>query len=122
MKQFQINRAYEVLVKLSKMELPIKIAYGVYMLIKELATQYEFSLQQEKIMIEKYHGEIHQDGSISFQSVEDSKDFQKELIELNNLEPEIKVSPVTINIGNLKGQSITPSDIISLEGFVNFVD
>ena len=122
MKQFKINQAYIALTRLSEMKLPIKAAYGVYVLTKQLSTPYEFSLQQEKGLIEKYHGNIQKDGMISFQSSEDTNNFQKELIELNNFEQEIEIKPVTINISDLNGQSIIPSDIISLEGFVNFVD
>lgn len=120
MKQSEINKSYNALVRLSQMRLPIKTAFSVYQLVKKIEEPYKFALEEEKKLINKYNAEVKENGIISFSSAEDKDSFQNELQELNQLDHDIEIEPLVIKIEDLGEQTITPSDIFALEGFVEF--
>ena len=120
MKQSEINKSYNALVRLSQMRLPIKTAFSVYQLVKKIEEPYKFALEEEKKLINKYNAEVKENGIISFSSAEDKNSFQNELQELNQLDHDIEIEPIIIKIEDLGEQTITPSDIFALEGFVEF--
>ena len=120
MKQSEINKSYNALVRLSQVRLPIKTAFSVYQLVKKIEEPYKFALEEEKKLINKYNAEVKENGIISFSSAEDKNSFQNELQELNQLDHDIEIEPIVIKIEDLGEQTITPSDIFALEGFVKF--
>lgn len=120
MKQSEINKSYNALVRLSQVRLPIKTAFSVYQLIKKIEEPYKFAFEEEKKLINKYNAEVKENGIISFSSAEDKNSFQNELQELNQLDHDIEIEPIVIKIEDLGEQTITPSDILALEGFVEF--
>lgn len=120
MKQSEINKSYNALVRLSQMRLPIKTAFSVYQLVKKMEEPYKFALEEEKKLINKYNAEVKENGIISFSSAEDKGSFQNELQELNQLDHDIEIEPIVIKMEDLGEQTITPSDIFALEGFVEF--
>lgn len=120
MKQSEINKSYNALVRLSQVRLPIKTAFSVYQLVKKIEEPYKFALEEEKKLINKYNAEVKENGIISFSSAEDKDSFQNELQELNQLDHDIEIEPIVIKIEDLGEQTITPSDIFALEGFVEF--
>ena len=120
MKQSEINKSYNALVRLSQVRLPIKTAFSVYQLVKKIEEPYKFALEEEKKLINKYNAEVKENGIISFSSAEDKDSFQNELQELNQLNHDIEIEPIVIKIEDLGEQTITPSDILALEGFVEF--
>ena len=120
MKQSEINKSYNALVRLSQVRLPIKTAFSVYQLVKKIEEPYKFALEEEKKLISKYNAEVKENGIISFSSAEDKNSFQNELQELNQLNHDIEIEPIVIKIEDLGEQTITPSDIFALEGFVEF--
>ena len=120
MKQSEINKSYNALVRLSQVRLPIKTAFSVYQLVKKMEEPYKFALEEEKKLINKYNAEVKENGIISFSSAEDKDSFQNELQELNQLDHDIEIEPIVIKIEDLSEQTITPSDILALEGFVEF--
>ena len=120
MKQLEINKSYNALVRLSQVRLPIKTAFSVYQLVKKIEEPYKFALEEEKKLINKYNAEVKENGIISFSSAEDKNSFQNELQELNQLDHDIEIEPIVIKIEDLGEQTITPSDIFALEGFVEF--
>ena len=120
MKQSEINKSYNALVRLSQVRLPIKTAFSVYQLVKKIAEPYKFALEEEKKLISKYNAEVKENGIISFSSAEDKNSFQNELQELNQLDHDIEIEPIVIKIEDLGEQTITPSDIFALEDFVEF--
>ena len=120
MKQSEINKSYNALVRLSQVRLPIKTAFSVYQLVKKIEEPYKFALEEEKKLINKYNAEVKENGIISFSSAEDKDSFQNELQELNQLDHDIEIEPIVIKIEDLGEQTITPSDILALEGFVEF--
>lgn len=120
MKQSEINKSYNALVRLSQVRLPIKTAFSVYQLVKKIEEPYKFAFEEEKKLINKYNAEVKENGIISFGSAEDKNSFQNELQELNQLDHDIEIEPIVIKIEDLGEQTITPSDIFALEGFVEF--
>ena len=120
MKQLEINKSYNALVRLSQVRLPIKTAFSVYQLVKKIEEPYKFALEEEKKLINKYNAEVKENGIISFSSAEDKNSFQNELQELNQLDHDIEIEPIVIKIEDLGEQTITPSDIFALESFVEF--
>lgn len=120
MKQSEINKSYNALVRLSQVRLPIKTAFSVYQLVKKIEEPYKFALEEEKKLINKYNAEVKENGIISFSSAEDKGNFQNELQELNQLDHDIEIEPIVIKMEDLGEQTITPSDIFALEGFVEF--
>ena len=120
MKQSEINKSYNALVRLSQVRLPIKTAFSVYQLVKKMEEPYKFALEEEKKLINKYNAEVKENGIISVSSAEDKNSFQNELQELNQLDHDIEIEPIVIKIEDLGEQTITPSDIFALEGFVEF--
>lgn len=122
MKQFQINKAYGALNKLANMQMPIRDAYNLYILAERIKPAYNFELEQEKKLIEKYAGVLNQStGAITFNDEETTLAFRNEMAELNNFDVDIELTPVPISMDSLAGQKITPIDIMCLDGFVTFV-
>jgi len=120
MKQYQINRAYGALGRLASMQLPVRDSRNVYMLSKQLEDAYNFELEQEKKLLEKYHGVLDKQGGVTFSNTDDAQGFNEELNELHNIEVEVDFEPVTIQCDAMGNQTITPMDIACLDGFVLF--
>lgn len=120
MKQSKINNVYGALTKLAKMQLPARTAFGIYKLAKQIEEIYNFAVDQERKLIDKYHAVIQDDGTITFKSVEDKERFQAELSELNSLEHDIDVCKITIKIDDLGNQTLSMADIFALEDFITF--
>lgn len=122
MKQLQINKAYGALNKLANMQMPVRDAYNLYLLTEQIKPSYNFALEQEKKLLEKYGGVLDQNtGAFMFKDRETTDAFRQEITELNNLDVETEVDPVEISMDALGTQKITPVDIMCLEGFVAFV-
>ena len=120
MKQYQINKAYSALGRLANMQLPVRDSRNLYMLSKQLDNAYNFELEQEKKLIEKYHGVLTGDGGVTFPNSDETKKFGEELAELNNLEVEVEFDPVVISCDAMEDQRISPFDVACLDGFVMF--
>lgn len=124
MKQYQINKAYNVLKKLSHMEFDVKTAYNIFRLIKTLEPACAFQMQHEKKLLEKYGGSINRDGNIVFTSSQYGEDavaqWENELTSLLEMENDLQYDPIQISLNDFASQKITPQDILSLDGFVVF--
>lgn len=120
MTQFNVNKAYVVLAKISEFKLPVKKAYEIYKLAKTLEERYRFAVDEEKKYIEEFNGTINNDGTVSFENAEIYGAFQEKLSELNDMQVDIEITPVVLTEKDLGEQTISPSDIYNLEGFVTF--
>ena len=120
MTQLNINKAYPALIKLGDYKLPVKKAYEIYKLIKIIDDKYKFAVEEEKKYIKQFNGKINADGSVSFENAESFGQFQERLAELNEMQLDINVSAVVLNEADLGNQTISPTDIFNLEGFVVF--
>lgn len=121
MKQYQINKAYGSLQRLSSMQMPIRDSRNIYMLIKSLEDAYNFALEQEQKLMAKYRGQYMEDGSIMFPTPDETTGFRNEISELNMLESDVIFSPVEINCDAFGEQTLSPMDIANLDGFIEFV-
>lgn len=120
MKQYQINKAYSALGRLANMQMPVRDARNLYMLSKQLDDAYNFELEQERKLIEKYNGVLTGDGGVTFPNNDEAKKFGEELAELNNLDVEVDFDPVVIPCDVMDEQRVSPFDIACLDGFVTF--
>lgn len=130
MKHIQFIRAYNALQKISNYDLPVRDAYMVFKLLKEVKLAYEFAAKMERQLIEKYKGQVNDDGSVNFIHGDDEKSksegisnmnkFVAELDELNNTEMDIEFEPIKLSYDAMEGQKISANEIMALDGFVIF--
>lgn len=120
MKQGKIMNAYHALSRLYIQPLPIKEAYKIFGLRKQLDDQYKFEIDREKQSLEQTGGYIDEDGEIRFRIKENAKKFTAAINELSEMEVDIQIKPITIKMDELADLKITPVDIEYLDGFVVF--
>lgn len=120
MKQERINRAYSALLKLKDYKLPLKKAYAIYQLYQSISDAYEFALNEEQKYMLEYKGNPNGDGTVTFPTPTDCAAFRDKMEEISEMDVDVTVEPVPITEKDLGEQTITPSDIANLEGFVSF--
>lgn len=120
MKQHQINSAYQALSKLSTVSFPVKKAYKIFILLKKIKEEFQFSIDREKLLIEKYGGSIQNDGVILFKDDSVARQFKNEIEELNDMDVEIEVAPIKLSGDEYKEYKISPSEMLSLDGLIEF--
>lgn len=112
--------AYPMLQKLITMELPVKVSYQLYKIGKKVEDEKNFFVQEEKKLIEKYHGEVDTVGKINFEDDKNRESFIKEYQELNNLEiKDLDSLPIKINIEDLNIK-LSALEISMLDGVIDF--
>lgn len=121
MKQSQINKAYMALTKIANAAIPVRESYALFKLMKQLEPIYKFELEHERKLLEKYDCQIAEDGGIVMSAPSLAEDFRREFNELLNLEVEEDIVPIAIQMESLKDVRMTAVDMISLEGFVEFI-
>ena len=120
MTQYEINKAYAALMRLSEFRLPVKKARSLYEVTKKAEEHFQFAITEERKYIVEFNGQERPDGTVYFASQEDFGKYQEKIAELNNLEIEWDTNPVTLAESDIGDQTISSSDIHSLEGFVIF--
>lgn len=121
MRQYQINRAYGALLKLSQYMMPVRDSRNVYMLMRQLEPSYSFELEKEKALAAQYHATIDNTGNLKFQNKADADSFARDIDELTNMEVELEYNQIKISCDSLGEQNISPAEIAQLEGFVEFI-
>jgi len=101
-------------------QLPIKDAYNIFGLKKQLNGQYEFEVEREKHFLKQFNGYFDEKGEVRFKKEEDAKRFNNAVMELSEMEIEIQIEPVTMKMDALADLRIAPGDIESLDGIVIF--
>ena len=117
MKQHQFVSAYKVLQKLEQKELPLDISYKFFKLKQSLSEQWEFQLEREKAIIDKYKP-VFNETQLDFESEEAQAGFTKEISELADMDVFTDENKVKIDFNNRIELSI--SDIEALDPFVQF--
>lgn len=120
MKQIQVNKAYQVLQKLSALQLPAKKAFAIYRLAKQFEDPFQFELAFEKKLMEKYNCVMAGDGMFRFPDEEKASAFQKEIEEANNMEVDISFEKVLLTWDDVNSCSLSANEILSLEGIIDF--
>ena len=121
MTQKQMIDIIPTIQKLVGTNLPVKQAYAIFRLAKEIDEQKDFFITSEKKLIEKYNGTVDENGRITFENSNNFAPFAQEYEDLNNLEVEIKESlPIVIKLDEISGGKLTPTDFFNLDGIINF--
>ena len=106
------------------------LSFKIARAAKELASQKDFYIGEERKIIELYaqkdeNGQVKivNGNQISFKDQEDALKFNKDINDLANTEVDI-FEPLEIKMSDFKEgeMDLTPNDLITLDGFVVFVD
>lgn len=107
------------------------VSYKIAKAAKLVDEQNAFYVEEERKIVEHYAVKDKETGQvkiidgnrISFENQDDAMNFNKEINELQQTEVEI-FDPIDIHISDFRSgdMDLTPSDILALEGFVNFID
>lgn len=107
------------------------VSYKIAKAAKLVDEQNTFYVEEERKIVEQYAVKDEETGQvkiidgnrISFANQDDAMNFNKEINELQQTEVEI-FDPIDIHISDFRSgdMDLTPSDILALEGFVNFID
>lgn len=120
MKQGKIITAHQALMNLNRQQLSLPIAYNIHKMMKQTQKAWDFQVEQEQKLFEKYQPKPTKNGGLEFSAKEYEKEFNDYIKELSNMESDIEVTPISIQLAeNVK---ISPSDIEALDGFVEFVE
>lgn len=120
MKQGKIIAAHQALMNLNRQQLSLSSAYNIHKMMKQTQKAWDFQVEQEQKLFEKYQPKSEKNGSLEFATKEDEKEFTEYLKELSNMESDVEIMPISIRLAeNVK---ISPSDIEALGGFVEFVE
>lgn len=117
----QIFNASLILQKLSSMKLPIKKAYAIYSLIKQINEYKNFFIQEEKKLVDKFNATIQENGRLVFQDAEDQIHFIEAHNQMYSQEFE-EFKAVDLNFDDLSDETLSPQDIMALEGIINFIE
>lgn len=118
MKQQQIVNAYKVIQKYKEKELPLDISYGLFKLKKLLQPAWDFELEEEGKIFDKYHPTQGENNELTFASVEDKTNFAKDMASLLDMESDYDEDKVIIDFNNRLDLTLT--DIEALDDFVQF--
>ena len=107
------------------------VSYKIAQALKSLDEQSKFYAEEERKIIEQYAVKDEKTGQvkiidgnrISFKDQDDAINFNKEIIKLQQTEVDI-FDTIDIYMSDFRSgdMDLTPSDILDLEGFVNFID
>lgn len=107
------------------------VSYKIAQASKSLDEQSKFYAEEERKIVEQYAVKDEKTGQvkiidgnrISFKDQDDAINFNKEIIKLQQTEVDI-FDTIDIYMSDFRSgdMDLTPSDILDLEGFVNFID
>lgn len=121
MKQYQFARGYQTLCRFaSSITLPARTAYDVFVMKKKMEPIYMARVDAERSLLESCDGQIGNDGFPVFKSESGADNYRKQLIELNDIDVDEKIKPIEVSFDMLNGQTLLPSDIEDLDGFISF--
>jgi len=119
MKQYTITKAYQALVRFSRLNLPMSTAYAVYMLMNTIEPAYRCGAKLEQDILLSLNIETHGD-RMAFPDKDAAEKYLEKMRELNDMDVDIEVKPIDVSCDALGDQKMMPADIRSLEGFIAF--
>ena len=120
MVQSDVIKAYKALDSIKDTPMPVKIAYQIYKLKKVLETRWEFQVEQETKLAEKFHAIPLEGYRVKFENGDDMDGWNEAIKKLNDMEVnDIFFEPV--KIPNDVDIRVTPETMAALDGFV-FMD
>lgn len=114
----KIVGGYKALLDISNQNMSAKTSYALYKIRMALKPSWDFQIEREKSLMEKY-GERDSDGNYTIKSVEGRREFMQMIAELNSMEEELDIEPITMELPDIN-MSIEQIDAIS--NFVHFTD
>ncbi len=125
MKQSKIIRAYKTLNKLAEEKLPLPVSHKLWTLSRVLLPHWDFQMEKEAEVFQKYGPKYNDDGSVDFGSEENAKAFREEYDKLVS-----ELSELDVDLGDFKKVvlhlddklDISIGDIEALSDFVDFVE
>ena len=108
MTQYQLLQAIPALQLLVNYKLPVKTAEEYK----------EFLINEERKLVNEYHGTVDENGRIQFNNVDDMQNFTTKHNELVALEAE-DAETLVIQADDLGDQKLSASDIALLEGIID---
>ena len=119
MKQSRIINAYSITEALSSSEsLTTMGKWVLYSVRKTLSPHYEFQMEENKKLIEKYNGKVSEN-TIQFETPEDATAFQKEFNEIEELEIDMDFKKQEVKLSDIP--DITIKQMEALEDFIEFI-
>ena len=116
----QIVMGKRALDQIVKLQFPVRTAYSIFKLKKRIDELFEFEVDQEMKTIDKYHGTVKRNGSITFDKKEDSEACSNEMSILLNTEIEEEIGPVAVEFDALGDATLSPEIIEELDGLIIF--
>ncbi len=120
-------QAYLAVKKLNEQDTSIKTAKKVFDLFTKLRKAWDFQVQEELKLYERYPEIDPISHGIKFKSVPEREKaleiinkFNADADEIGNVEFEIEFEPFTINSDNEAGIKLSGSDISKLSAFISF--
>lgn len=117
----ELLNSIPTLQKLSQKQLPIKVSYTISKNIKAIEEELKIYEEERQKLIKKY-AELDKEGKPKVNDngnyiikQENQLDFNKEVLELLNIETDVNISKIDLNA--LEGLKISPSELTS----VNFL-
>lgn len=120
MTQGQVMDAINVLNRVCKQTMPLKLANRLFKLRQALAPAMQFQMEEEAKLMEKYPPSRQEGNQLFFDDKEVGRAFNQKLAELADIESDIEFKPVEIHDGVDIG--IKPDDIGMLQGFVEIIE
>ena len=121
MTAIQLINSLPVIQKLMDLKLPVKKAYSIYTLAKQINDNREFFIKEEKKIIDKFNVTILESGNLEFKSPEDQLQFIEEHNELSNYEVE-DFNIIELSFDDLKEAELSALEIAALDGIIKFID
>lgn len=118
MKQSTIINAYKVIQKHRQDQLPLDVSLAFFKVKKMLDDQWEFQLEKENELIEKYHPTRKENGDLVFDPPENMDKFIEEINAIGDLDIDLDYKKVDAKFGNKIELSV--DEIEALEEFMNF--
>ena len=120
-------KAYNVLQKLNMQETSGRVALQIFKAVNALQSVWDFQLQEAKKILDRHPDFDPNTNSISIESkngdkdlaIEEIKQVDKEILELDNLEVDVEFEPFTIFLSE-EPLKMSGQDIKDLTGFISF--
>lgn len=121
MKQFKIIAAYKTIedIKQRNKEYPLAVAHAIFKIKKTLQDQWDFQVEEERKLFEKYSPVSDDGNSIKFASDEDAKAFSSKIAELSDMDVELDYIKPKIRLS--EQFDLTLSEMEALDDFIEFI-
>lgn len=118
MKQGDIIKAYKATAKLAEQKLPLTTAYKIFKLREQMKPAWDFQAQEEYKLMDEYHPEPGENGTVKFHSVEDRLAFEDKLQEIANMESDVEITPATLPLTD--DIALTVGDLADMKPVITF--